>query len=167
MEGLEAAPTWTDEGLFAVALATFVVLLAGGSFAVRQLRAATKHLALVQVSTGLETLSLLAGRWDSDLLIEARRLVNKNSSTLARCLNAWDRKDATEYYAAMALLGFFEELGYLYEASDGGVFRRHVKAIFSSPVRHYFGLFLPYICEKRRESPEIAEHFEGLAETFS
>lgn len=165
---VENGPTWTDVGLFVVGVLTLLLVIVGaritvnGVYAARdQLLAATEQLKLVETSTALETMSFLAGRWESEMLMRARQLVNQvialDGSSLAQRMNHWDRTNSTEYFEMSALLGFFEELGYLCQKEGNmDTVKDYVEAVFKAPVQYYFGLFREYI-EEVRENSKNAE----------
>ena len=185
MGTFSAEPFWTDVGLFWIGLATIVVVLVtsvmtlgilirGAFYGVKQvntafdqLQATHAQLGLVKTSTALEAISVLAARWDSELLIKARRLVNDAGANLIQTIDEYEAANSEEYYAITALFGFFEELGYLCKTHDElETITNYVRKVFDGPVQYYFPLFGEYIERERKKrlyDRKFAEYFEALA----
>ncbi len=95
-------------------------------------------------------------------------MVNEHASELAGRLHEWDEANDSEYFAAIALVGFFEELGFLWARDEAvGLVRDYTKEIFGPPAQHYYSLLRPYVEGYRQDSPDFAVYFEKLAKSVS
>ncbi len=109
----------------------------------------------------VSVLSALVDRWDSDLLRDARRLVNDASENLKQQLTQYEAENKAEYYTILALASFFEDLGILEKRSTLTI--EEIADGFKASIKHYFGLFEDYINEAQTDDPSVLANFKELA----
>lgn len=181
--------------MMVIAGLTLLALVVGGLVAWRayqtgvgQLEAAHRQLSIHEASTALETLNTLASRWDSHILIRARRLINgaservirkgmsesvnqkRASESVIQLIDEYEGENRYDYFVLMALFGYFEELGFLCEIQPGSddPVTQYVMELFKGPVKYYYGLFENFIKREQASQSlpdeEFGTYFQKLAQ---
>jgi hypothetical protein len=132
------------------AFISLVILTVAAIFAGGQLRSAEK-------SRQLSVLQDLSDKWSSQLIREARLLVERGTDAELRAAHKDER-----YYKILALANFFEDMGLL--EKDGQLTLAQVADRFKPSVLHYEEkLLTSFFAGERDEDPAILSNFAMLA----
>ena len=86
-----------------------------------------------------ELINCLMQRWDSELLIKARSIVNKTGSNLKDKIEKTDNENSPELFLIFSIPNFFDTLGAMVEHGD--LPEKIVMDLFGPPLRTYWNLY--------------------------
>ena len=152
----------SNEAWIAIATATYatftfltlVVLVAAAWYAWDQVES-------VKRSARLNMLDSLSAHWESDLLREARRLVNESGKErLAPDLDLYVIRNSKDLYTMGALANFFEEMGLM--VKEGHLNLMDVVNRFRPSILYYGDLFSEHIESGQKENEDHLVNFKNL-----
>jgi hypothetical protein len=157
----------------AAALATIVYVFATlGMLTVliATARYAKGQLESVERARQLSCLRDLSDKWSSQLIREARQLIEKETNGGKKPLQRWiktepDAQDLDKHYKIIALANFFEDMGLL--EKDGQLTLEQVADRFSNTILYYERLLDPLLVEQRKGNPPdptVLVNFTKLAD---
>lgn len=153
-----SAEAWTAIATATYATITFLtllVLVAAAWYAWDQVES-------VKRSARLNMLDSLSAQWESDLLREARRLVNESGKQrLGADIDVYVLRNSKELYTLAALPNFFEEMGLL--VREGHLNVKDVTSRFRPSIIHYGYLFSEEIESGQKENEDHLINFKNLA----
>ena len=108
----------------------------------------------------LNCLTGLSERWSSDLIREARRIVDTAQPNFDQVWKDLEAKHSDDYFKLAALANFFEDLGIL-EKEEQITFEQVIDR-FGPTLTYYYEIYQGFISEKQKEDPTILENFDKL-----
>ena len=149
---MNALEIWT----MVYAVATLLILIILGASAWW----AWGQLKEVRKSRQFTCLMALSEKWSSDLIREARRIVDsaQNFDEVWKSLEA-DHCD--DYFKLVTLANFFEDLAIL--EKEGQITFEQVINRFGPTLTYYHGIYEGFIAENQKEDPSVLENFDKLA----
>ncbi len=151
-----AAATWTDIGTFAVAAATFGLLVAALFVAWHQINQSRE-------ATQAQLMADLSRRWDEEQLVESRRTMESYvmSEGLLDAIQRLILNHDPEYYVLVKIPNFFEDLKILYDRK--GVRLDAIRDSLGGACIHHWRQREPAVKFLQTDRRQTYEHFEALA----
>ena len=140
------------------------ILIAAGTFGIASgVVFAAKQLGDTRRTRTVEIARLLAETWDSDELVEARRLVRSHatSESLQLAVESAAHLGTKDYYEYTRMLNFFEQVGVSFNENREALII--VNNMIGTAIISAWATWMPVIEHVWPDQPTIGENFRTLA----